>query len=59
LCIGVITTILKHSGIEDVAIPKFKMCDNGLINECIFLCIFTEIPSNPGEESSFKALLLL
>ena len=34
---------------------KLKMCDNGLINECLFnLNIFTEIPSNPGEESSLK-----
>jgi len=38
--------------------PKLKTCDNGLINECIFnLSIFTEIPSNPGKESSFKAFI--
>jgi len=50
LCIGIITKIV------DVAIAKLKMCDNGLINECIFnFSIFTEIPSNPGKESSFKA----
>lgn len=56
LCIGVITEIFKHSEILDVTIIKLKTCDYGLVNECIFnLSSFTETPSNPGEESSFKA----
>lgn len=54
----IITEILKHYVIVDVVIFKFKMCDNGLINECIFnLSIFTKILSNPGEKSSFRAFI--
>lgn len=57
LCWGVIITeILKHSRILDFVKIKLKMYDDGLIDENFI--IFTEIPSNPGDESSFKTLLL-
>lgn len=33
MCIGVITEILKHSVVVDVAVAKLRMCVNGLIND--------------------------